>query len=470
MAKKNATTFFCSECGYESPGWMGKCPGCGAWNTLVETRTVTGSGKNAAPGGRGWLDQQIAGTQGAASEIEPQDLTGVRADRVSRVTSGLPEFDRVLGGGFVPGSLVLVGGDPGIGKSTLLLQACGANGFKGATLYICGEESPGQVKLRAARLGISRGGIKLYPEIIFERISQTILKLKPDLVIVDSIQTVYSSELTAAPGSVSQIRDVAAGFLRLAKGLGCTVVLVGHVTKDGDIAGPRVLEHMVDSVLYFEGESHSSLRMIRGFKNRFGATNELGIFEMTGTGLRPVENASMALIAGRPLQVPGSAITACLEGTRPLLLEIQVLLNPTAYGMPQRMAQGLDRGRVSMLMAVLEKHVGLNFANMDAFCNVVGGLRVDDPAADLAVAAAMTASAKNVPIRDSTILIGEIGLTGELRPVSGIERRIGEAGRLGFTGCVLPGSCRKAGDQLRGEHVPELFHADTLSEALDMAF
>lgn len=470
MAKKTATAFFCSACGYESPGWMGKCPGCGAWNTLVETRTATGGGKTAAAGGRGWLDQQIADTQGAASEIEPQALTDVRVDRVRRVTSGLPELDRVLGGGFVPGSLVLVGGDPGIGKSTLLLQACGASGFKGTILYICGEESPGQVKLRAARLEIARSGIKLYPEIIFERISQTILKLKPDLVVVDSIQTVYSSELTAAPGSVSQIRDVAAGFLRLAKGLGCTVVLVGHVTKDGAIAGPRVLEHMVDSVLYFEGESHSSLRMIRGFKNRFGATNELGIFEMTGAGLKPVENASTALLAGRPLQVPGSAVTACLEGTRPLLLEIQVLLNPTAYGMPQRMAQGLDRGRVSMLMAVLEKHVGLSFGSMDAFCNVVGGLRVDDPAADLAVAAAMTGSAKNVPVRDNTILIGEIGLTGELRPVAGIDRRIGEAGRLGFTGCVLPGSCRKAGDRLRGAHVPELFYADTLSEALDMAF
>ena len=354
----------------------------------------------------------------------------------------------------------------------MLLQVSAKNKFKGGhVLYVCGEESPSQVKLRASRLEIKGAAVKLYPEIIFERIAQVILKLRPALVIVDSIQTMYSEELTSAPGSVSQIREVTAGFLRLAKHLNCTIVLVGHVTKDGAIAGPRVLEHMVDTVLYFEGESHSSLRMIRGFKNRFGATNELGIFEMTGRGLQTVENASLAMIAGRPQGVAGSAITACLEGTRPLLLEIQVLLNDTAYGMPQRMAQGLDRGRISMLMAVLEKHIGLNFGNMDAFCNVVGGLRIDDPAADLAIAAAMTSSYRDVPVKNQGILIGEIGLTGELRPVSAVSQRIGEAGRLGFTTCILPGSCRRQGEQIQAsKSTPELLYADHLSEALDMAF
>ncbi|HHX36778.1 MAG TPA: DNA repair protein RadA [Clostridiaceae bacterium] len=470
MAKKAETIFFCSECGYETPRWLGRCPGCQAWNTLVESRTVTGNSPAKQGGQRGWLMHET-NSQARTSDPRPQDLVHVSTDTIQRISSGLTEFDRVLGGGFVPGSLVLVGGDPGIGKSTLLLQVCAKSKFKsGPVLYICGEESPSQVKLRAARLDVVNAPIKLYPEIIFERIARVILKLKPDLVVVDSIQTMYSEELTSAPGSVSQIREVTAGFLRLAKHLNCTIVLVGHVTKDGAIAGPRVLEHMVDTVLYFEGESHSSLRMIRGFKNRFGATNELGIFEMTGTGLKTVENASLAMIAGRPQGVPGSAITACLEGTRPLLLEVQVLLNDTAYGMPQRMAQGLDRGRISMLMAVLEKHVGLNFGNMDAFCNVVGGLRIDDPAADLAIAAAMTSSYRDVPVKNQALLIGEIGLTGELRPVSAISQRIGEAGRLGFTGCILPGSCRRQGEQMSGKAIPELLYADTLTEALDMAF
>lgn len=470
MAKRSSTAFFCSECGYETPRWMGKCPGCGSWNTLVETRTVTGSGsgKKTADSPRGWLNDQLSGRPGVR-DPEPRDLKDIDVNDVARVPAGIPEFDRVLGGGFVPGSLVLVGGDPGIGKSTLLLQTCASQRFNGPVLYICGEESPAQVKLRAERLGIGGTGVKLYPEIIFEKISQVMIKLKPALVIVDSVQTVYCEELSSAPGSVSQIREVAAGFLRLAKSLGTTVVLVGHVTKDGAIAGPRVLEHMVDTVLYFEGESHGTLRMIRGVKNRFGATNELGIFEMTGGGLIPVENASLALLSGRPLRVAGSAVTACLEGTRPLLLEIQILLNETAYGMPQRMAQGLDRNRVAMLMAVIEKHIGIGFGNMDAFCNVVGGIRIDDPAADLAIAAGLASSYKSIPIRNETLLIGEIGLTGELRPVSNVAKRIGEAGRLGFSSCILPGSCRKQGDRITGEQAPELLYADSLSEALDMA-
>lgn len=469
MAKKN-TTFFCSECGYESSKWLGKCLGCGAWNTMVETRSVTGgskaSKKKAGEGIRGWLDGLPEnGEQGN----ELCELAEIEVTELHRVTSGLAEFDRVLGGGFVPGSLVLVGGDPGIGKSTLLLQAADNNGFGGTTLYICGEESPAQVKLRAARLGIKGGKLKLYAEIIFEKIADVLIRIKPDFVIVDSIQTIYSDELSSAPGSVSQIREVTAGFLRLAKGFGCTIVLVGHVTKDGAIAGPRVLEHMVDTVLYFEGEQHNNLRMIRGFKNRFGPTNELGVFEMTGRGFIPLANASAAMIAGRPIGVPGSAVTACIEGTRPFLLEIQVLLNDTVYGMPQRISQGLDRTRVNMLLAILEKHLGLKPGNMDAFCNVVGGLRIDDPSSDLAVAAAITSSYRDIPVHAGLLLIGEIGLTGELRPVSAIDRRVIEGARLGFTGCVVPGSCRKQLQALKSEELPEIYYADSLAEALEMA-
>jgi DNA repair protein RadA/Sms len=473
MAKKSAGTFFCSECGYETSRWLGKCPGCHSWNTLVESRTVTGTGKgrrSAAKGAdvpRGRLEDQLSEIVG---ETALQDLEEVDTAEIRRISSGLPEFDRVLGGGFVPGSLVLVGGDPGIGKSTLLLQATASNGFTGTTLYICGEESPAQVKLRAARLNIPGKQVKLYSEIIFERISATVMKLQPDFIIVDSIQTIYSEELTSAPGSVSQIREVTAGFLRLAKGLTATIVLVGHVTKDGAIAGPRVLEHMVDTVLYFEGEQHNNLRMIRGFKNRFGATNELGIFEMTGSGLLPLENASAALIAGRPQGVTGSAVTACIEGTRPLLLEVQVLLNDTVYGMPQRITQGLDRTRVSMLMAVLEKHIGLQLGQSDAFCNVIGGVRINDPAADLAVAAAIASSSRDIPVRRNTLLIGEIGLTGELRSVAAVGQRVTEAGRLGFEACILPGSCRKQiKDLSRRAELPEIFFADSLGEALDIA-
>ncbi len=473
MSKKNTSAFFCSECGYESSKWLGKCPACESWNTMVESRTVTGSGQRKSGAGkastassRGWLENQLSV---AVGEAALQELDQEETMPIDKVSSGLPELDRVLGGGFVPGSLVLVGGDPGIGKSTLLLQSAGDNGFTGTTLYICGEESPAQVKLRASRLGIVSKKVKLYSEIVFEQISSTIIKLKPDLIIVDSIQTVYSEDLSSAPGSVGQVREVAAGFLRLAKSLNAVVVLVGHVTKDGSIAGPRVLEHMVDTVLYFEGERHNNLRLIRGFKNRFGATNELGIFEMTGMGLLPLKDASTAMIAGRPQGVAGSAITASIEGTRPFLLEIQVLLNDTVFGMPQRITQGLDRTRVSMLMAILEKHIGLKLGNMDAFCNVVGGLRVDDPSADLAVAAAIASSYRDVPLSANTVLIGELGLTGELRPVSAVDRRVIEAGRMKFTGCILPGSCRKQLKALEMDELPEIYYADSLAEVLEIA-
>ena len=459
MAKAKIS-FFCSECGQETSGWLGRCPGCGAWNTLVEEKRPATSG-TVAPRGP-W-----AATGTAAVTVL---LADVPADSGYRLSSGLSELDRVLGGGFVRGSLVLIGGDPGIGKSTLLLQVLGHIARDCKTLYISGEESPQQIRLRADRLGLQNSKAELLAATDFSTIEATLTKHKPDLAIVDSIQTLYVEELSAAPGSVSQVREATAGLLRLAKGLGITIVLVGHVTKDGAIAGPRVLEHMVDTVLYFEGERHQNLRILRAVKNRFGATDELGVFEMTDRGLLEVENASMAMLEGRPLHVPGSVVTACMEGTRPLLVEIQALLNESAYGSPQRMAQGLDRNRVTMLLAVLDKlfHFGLN--NMDTYINVVGGLKVSETATDLAIAGAVISSLKNKPVRAASLLIGEIGLTGEIRSVAQADRRIMEASRLGFSNFILPGSCRQT---LAKAHLPdscELFYVDRVSEALDILF
>ncbi|NLZ55066.1 MAG: DNA repair protein RadA [Clostridiaceae bacterium] len=371
-------------------------------------------------------------------------LTAVDKGREQRFSSGNDEFDRVLGGGFVKGSLVLVGGDPGIGKSTLLLQILGSARTDLPLLYICGEESPAQVRLRAARLGIDRASISLLPETEFERIAPIIARLQPSVVVVDSIQTAYSAAIDSVPGSISQVRDVAAGFLRLAKELDIAVVLVGHVTKEGSLAGPRVLEHMVDTVLYFEGDGNTSLRVIRARKNRFGATDEIGMFEMTDRGLLPVVNPSAALLEGRPLSVPGTVITSCIEGTRPVLVEIQALLSDSQFNVPQRMAQGLDRNRVVMLLAVMEKSLRAGLAQMDAFLNVVGGLTLREPSTDLAVCAAIASSLRGRPLRENMIVFGEIGLTGEIRAVSRARARVTEAVRLGFTTCVVPSQCRKA--------------------------
>ncbi|NLZ55068.1 MAG: DNA repair protein RadA [Clostridiaceae bacterium] len=371
-------------------------------------------------------------------------LTAEDEGREQRFSSGNGEFDRVLGGGFVKGSLVLVGGDPGIGKSTLLLQILGSARTDLPLLYICGEESPAQVRLRADRLGINRASISLLPETEFERIAPIIARLQPSVVVVDSIQTAYSAAIDSVPGSVSQVRDVAAGFLRLAKELDITVVLVGHVTKEGSLAGPRVLEHMVDTVLYFEGDGNTSLRVIRARKNRFGATDEIGMFEMTDRGLLPVVNPSAALLEGRPLSVPGTVITSCIEGTRPVLVEIQALLSDSQFNVPQRMAQGLDRNRVVMLLAVMEKSLRAGLAQMDAFINVVGGLTLREPSTDLAVCAAIASSLRGRPLRENMIVFGEVGLTGEVRAVSRAAARVAEAVRLGFTTCVVPSQCRKA--------------------------
>ena len=493
---KSKSVYVCNNCGYEAAGWMGKCPNCDTWNSLIEERVAASSAAPAKPSMRqGWV---------GGNEVIP--LSDVSEDENPRYTSGMKELDRVLGGGFVSGSLVLIGGDPGIGKSTLLLQVSHLAKTKGNVLYVSGEESKTQLRLRATRLGIETDHITVCTQTSFEEVAETISAVKPSLCIIDSIQTLFSAELSSAPGSVSQVREVTAGLLRLAKDLLITIVLVGHVTKDGALAGPRVLEHMVDTVIYFEGENSSPFRMLRTVKNRFGATGELAFFEMTNVGLTEVENASTLLLSGRPIQVPGSVVTACMEGTRPILVEIQALLNPSNYSVPQRMAQGLDRGRIGMLLAVLEKKFSAGVNNMDAYINVVGGLKVSETACDLAILAAVYSALKDRPVRPNTLVIGEVGLTGEIRPIVDIERRLVEAARLGFSTCILPGSNKagieritrqrslikpgtmsnplinsdsvtkdiSAGSSQTGSQglpvFPELIYADTLSEAMDVLF
>ncbi|MBP7402370.1 MAG: DNA repair protein RadA [Clostridia bacterium] len=460
---KTKTTYFCGECGYETSGWMGRCPGCGQYNTMVEERVATGASARNGAKPAGWL------ARGADAAGTAVPLDSVPTGEGRRFATGMPELDRVLGGGFVQGSLVLVGGDPGIGKSTLLLQACDQVGSHGNALYVSGEESPSQVKLRAERLGIGGAGIRLLSETSFDAIAASITAEKPVLAVIDSIQTMYAEDLSSAPGTVSQVREVTGGLLRIAKAQGTVVVLVGHVTKDGSIAGPRVLEHMVDTVLYFEGERQSSFRILRATKNRFGATDELGIFEMRDTGLVGVENASQAMLSGRPLGVPGSVVAACMEGTRPILVEIQALLNESAFAAPQRMSQGIDRNRVAMLTAVMDRRLRLGLSNMDSFLNVVGGLRIEETAGDLAVVCAIASTFRDRPLRPDTVVFGEVGLSGEIRTVGSVDRRIIEAGRMGFTSCVLPGGVRRATERIRADKLPELFFVDNIHEALDVA-
>jgi DNA repair protein RadA/Sms len=463
---KAKTAFFCSECGQETSGWMGKCPGCGAWNTIVEEKQVLASTKNTSST-RGWISG-VSEAEARAGTVVPLDQ--VTTDKEQRYTTGIHELDRVLGGGFVRGSLVLVGGDPGIGKSTLLMQVCGMGSFQGEVLYVSGEESLQQVRLRADRLAVVSGRIKLLAQTSFVIVAETIIKTRPRLVIIDSIQTMYSDDLAAAPGSVSQVREVTAGLLRIAKSTDTTIVLVGHVTKDGAIAGPRILEHMVDTVLYFEGERQNPYRIIRAVKNRFGATDELGIFEMTDHGLLEVANASAAMLEGRPVGVPGTVVTACMEGTRPILIEIQALINETNYAVPQRVTQGLDRNRVSMLLAVLEKKVSVGLGNMDAFINVIGGMKADEPALDLAILAAVLSCIKNRPIRQNVLIFGEVGLTGEIRPVASADRRVMEAKRMGFVSCILPGGSRKSIDKSKNADLPDLLYVDHIGEMMDILF
>jgi DNA repair protein RadA/Sms len=458
---KGKNSFFCSQCGYEASGWLGRCPGCGAWNTLVEEAAVPEPPKSPRSG---WL----AGL--GAGEVKTVRLDQVQGERRSRLSSGLRELDRVLGSGFVQGSLVLIGGDPGIGKSTLLLQVLGAVSQTSDTLYVTGEESPQQVRLRADRLGVDPRRINLLATTDFSAIASALRSQKPALAVIDSIQTIDVAELSSAPGSVSQVREAAAGLLRLAKSLDITVVLVGHVTKDGTLAGPRVLEHMVDTVLYFEGDNTREIRILRAVKNRFGATDEIGLFEMSDRGLLEIGNASQAMLSGRPIDVAGSVVTACIEGTRPLLVEIQALLNDAAYGAPQRMAQGLERNRVSMLLAVLDKNFRLGLGQIDTHVSVVGGIQIRETAADLAISSAVLSSLRNKPVRPATLMFGEIGLTGEIRGVAQAERRISEGSRLGFRRFIVPGSCRPALEKARGLDACDLFYVDRLGEAVDILF
>lgn len=423
MAGKVKSIYICTECGYESAKWYGCCPGCGEWNCMEEDiRTPS---------------QQKA-TKAAVKTVTAQTINEISAEDEIRFKTGMTELDRVLGGGIVKGSLVLLSGDPGIGKSTILLQICEHLGKNLRVLYVTGEESARQIKLRAKRLGVQTDNLFIMCQTDVQSIVEYVKSDKPDLIIVDSIQTMSVSEVTSSPGSVTQVRESTNMFMHCAKDLGIPTIIVGHVNKDGNIAGPKVLEHIVDCVLYFEGERHLSYRILRAVKNRYGSTNEIGVFEMLDKGLREVPNPSLMLISGKPKNTAGTCIACVMEGSRPILAEVQALVVASNYGNARRMATGFDYNRMSMLLAVLEKRAGFFMNNCDAYINVVGGLRLDEPATDLSVALAMISSFKDTPIRDDTLVIGEIGLGGELRSVSNCEQRIKEAERLGFKRCIIP--------------------------------
>ena len=423
MAKGKKIVYFCQNCGNEESKWLGQCPSCKEWNTFVEEKVIATSKAAAVSSNR---------------EVHIVSLSEVSADDHVRIQVGIKELDRVLGGGIVPGSLVLVGGDPGIGKSTLLLQVCQRLSKERSVLYISGEESLSQIKLRANRMGEFCENLKLLCETNLDTIRTVIENKKPELVVIDSIQTMYSEEVASAPGSVSQVRESTNVFMQLAKGLGITIFIVGHVTKEGTVAGPRVLEHMVDTVLYFEGDRHASYRILRGVKNRFGSTNEIGVFEMRQDGLAEVENPSEYMLSGKPENASGSVVACSIEGTRPMLIEIQALVCETNFGMPRRTATGTDYNRVNLLMAVLEKRIGLHLSNCDAYVNIAGGIRMNEPAIDLGIVMAIISSYKNRPLDEKMIVFGEVGLSGEVRAVSMPQQRVQEAKKLGFETCVLP--------------------------------
>ena len=421
MAKAKSL-YICSSCGYESAKWYGCCPGCGEWNTMNEET----------------LTQSVSSRSASIKPAVSHKLEDIQSDIGVRYKTGLNELDRVLGGGIVKGSLVLLSGDPGIGKSTILLQICQYLDKKLNILYISGEESAHQIKLRAERLGVNNPSLSVMCEIDVISIVEYIRTQKPDIVIVDSIQTMDYSDVSSSPGSVTQVRESASVFMRTAKSLGIPIILVGHVNKDGNIAGPKVLEHIVDAVLYFEGNRNFSYRILRAVKNRYGSTNEIGVFEMRDKGLEEVENPSLMLISGKPKNTPGSCIACVMEGSRPIMAEAQALVTPTGFGNPRRMSTGFDYNRVSMLLAVLEKRAGYFFGTTDTYINVVGGLKLDEPASDLSVAMALVSSLKDVVVSDDTLAFGEIGLAGEIRGVSNCEQRVREAVRLGFSRCIIP--------------------------------
>lgn len=448
---KQKTVYTCQQCGLQSPKWLGKCPDCNQWNSLVEEQQPLVRGKGGT----------------LSSAARPQRLAEVVATEEDRLRCGIAELDRVLGGGVVPGSFILIGGDPGIGKSTLLLQATDRLALSGKVLYVTAEESTRQVKLRGERLGVSAAPLYLLAETSLEAIFEQVKELKPAFLVVDSIQTIFTGALESAPGSVSQVRECAGRLMHLAKGEGIPTFIVGHVTKDGAIAGPRVLEHMVDTVLYFEGDPGHPYRILRAVKNRFGSTNEIGVFEMKEAGLAEVSNPSEMFLAERPEGAAGSAVVPSLEGSRPILVELQALVSGASFGTPRRTTMGIDHGRVSLLVAVLEKKVGLSLLAQDIFLNVAGGVRLDEPAVDLGVLAALASSHLNKPIPPRTILFGEVGLAGEVRAVSRPELRVKEAARLGFDRCFLP-----AGNLKNLETPPgiELIGVRSAAEALEGVF
>lgn len=422
---KGKTVFYCQSCGYESAKWMGQCPGCREWNTFVEEPVIASGSSH----------RKLT----AARREEPTLLSKVSRENNCRISTEIQEFDRVLGGGIVSGSMVLVGGDPGIGKSTLLLQMCLLLVSKNhKVLYISGEESLHQIKIRADRLGDYSGDLMMLCETDLEAIQEVIERIKPELVIIDSIQTMCKSDVSSAPGSVSQVRESTGVFMKIAKTLGVTVFIVGHVTKEGVVAGPRVLEHMVDTVLYFEGERHAAYRILRSVKNRFGSTNEIGVFEMGQSGLKEVLNPSQYLLDGRPEGASGSVVACLMEGTRPVMVEVQALVCRTNFNMPRRTAAGMDYNRVNLLMAVIEKRLGLSLANWDAYINIAGGMKLNAPALDLAVVTAIISSYKDLPIDEKTVIFGEVGLSGEVRGVSMAVQCVQEAKKLGFEKCILP--------------------------------
>jgi DNA repair protein RadA/Sms len=450
IVKKDSAIYVCQNCAFESPRWVGKCPNCGEWNTFAEEKGV----------------KQPRGKRSSASRrvVEPVALTDVPVSPEPRLVTGIQELDRVLGGGVVPGSVILIGGDPGIGKSTLMLQM--ASALRAAqTLYITGEESISQVRMRASRMEVTPpDSLLLLAETNLHSIESTLREVHPGVVIVDSIQTMFHPDMESAPGTVSQVREATATFMRYAKEQGVPAFLVGHVTKEGVIAGPKVVEHMVDAVIQFEGERHYAYRILRAVKNRFGSTNEIGIFEMHDRGLREVTNPSQVFLAERSIDAAGSTVVASLEGTRPLLVEVQALVAPTSYGVPQRSATGFDNRRLQMILAVLEKRAGLRLGQYDVFVNVAGGIRVDEPAADLGMALAIVSSLRDKPVRSETVIVGEVGLGGEIRSIHQIEKRISEAERLGFKHFILPRRNARASTRSNGI---QLMEVETIDETID---
>ncbi|MBP5310612.1 MAG: DNA repair protein RadA [Lachnospiraceae bacterium] len=437
MAKKDSTVYFCNECGYESSKWMGQCPACKAWNTFVEEK----------------VDKKMLSSSAKRNEAnsKPVSFSQISTDEEQREIIGIEELDRVLGGGIVSGSLTLVGGDPGIGKSTLLLQVCKKLSDKGKeVLYVSGEESLRQIKLRAVRIGEMKDTLKLLCETNLAAIEEVIIKTKPAVAVIDSIQTMYDEEIGSAPGSVSQVREATAVLMRIAKEQGVSVFIVGHVTKEGTVAGPRVLEHMVDTVLYFEGDRHASYRILRAVKNRFGSTNEIGVFEMKNDGLNQVINPSEFMLNGKPLNSSGSIVSCSMEGTRPILIEIQALVSRTSFGFPRRQSAGSDTNRLNLLMAVLEKRLDMPLSDQDAYVNIAGGIKISEPAVDLGIVMAIVSSYRNKAIDDKTIAFGEVGLSGEVRAVSQAAARVSEAKKLGFETCIVPYGCIDSLKDIKG--------------------